>query len=152
MNILKVLTPKRIIGNLGEREAARLLRKKGYRILEKNYTAIGGEIDIIAKKKGVTAFVEVKARNVKHLGYKEARPGSSVTPDKQRKIIKTASYYIAHNPCDTRLRFDVIEVYLEDGKRSPKVKEIKHIESAFDKNSAFDAKYYYKRKKEGSVL
>ena len=152
MNILKVLTPTRIIGNLGEREAARLLRKKGYRILKKNYSALGGEIDIIATKKGVTAFVEVKTRNVKYLGYKEARPGSSVTPEKQRKIIKTASYYIAHNPLDTRLRFDVIEVYLEDGRFGPRVKEIKHIESAFDKNSAFDAKYHYKRKKEGSVL
>nr|MBE6545699.1 YraN family protein [Oscillospiraceae bacterium] len=152
MNILKVLTPRRLIGNLGEREAARLLRKKGYRILKKNYEALGGEIDIIARKRGVTAFVEVKARNVKYLGYKEARPGSSVTPEKQRKIIRTASYYNAHYPSDTRFRFDVIEVYLEDGKRRPKVREIKHIESAFDKNSAFDSKYHYKRKKEGSVL
>ena len=151
MRILDILTPKRRIGKFGEREAARFLRKRGYKILEKNYTALGSEIDIIAKKENVTAFIEVKTRNIKHLGYKEARPGSSVTPEKQRKIIKVASYYSSHHPDDTRLRLDVIEVYIEDMQR-PKVKEIKHIEGAFDKNSAFDSKYVYQRKKEGSSL
>ena len=148
MNILKILTPKRLIGNLGEREAVKLLRKKGYRILKKNYTALGAEIDVIARKNKVTAFVEVKARNIKYLGQKEARPASSVTPEKQRKIIKAASYYNSHNPSDTRLRFDVIEVYLEDNVRGVKVKEIKHLEGCFDINSAFSAKF----QKEGSSL
>ena len=152
MKILEILTPKRIIGNLGEREAARLLRRKGYKILKRNYTALGAEIDIIARKDNLTAFVEVKTRNVKYLGYKEARPASSVTPEKQRKIIKAASYYQTHNPSDTRLRLDVIEVYTEGVGRHVKVKEIKHLEGAFDKNSAYDAKYYYKQKKEESFL
>ena len=151
MRILDILTPKRLIGNFGEREAVRFLRKRGYKILERNYIALDSEIDIIAKKDNVTAFIEVKTRNIKHLGYKEARPGSSVNPEKQRKIIKAASYYVSHYPGDTRLRLDVIEVYLEDSP-IPKVKEIKHIEGAFDKNSAFDRKYAYKRQKEGSNL
>ena len=152
MRILEILTPQRKIGNLGDREAARLLRKKGYRIIKKNYTALGAEIDIIARKDNVTAFIEVKARNVKHLGYKEARPGSSVTPEKQRKIIKAANYFISHHHSDTRLRLDVIEVYLEDTDKGHRVKEIEHIEGAFDKNTAFDSKYAYQRKKEGSNL
>ena len=152
MRILDILTPKRLIGNLGEAAAVKYLRKKGYKILKRNYTALGAEIDIIASKGDVTAFIEVKTRNLKHLGYKEARPGSSVTPEKQRKIIKAASYYSASQGLTTRLRLDVIEVYTEDGGRLGKVKEIKHIEGAFDKNSAFDRKYYYQRKKEGSVL
>ena len=152
MKILEVLTPKRIIGNLGERAAARLLRRKGYRILDRNYTALGLEIDIIARKKNVTAFVEVKTRNVKYLGYKEARPASSVTPEKQRKIIKAASYYLSHHPQDTRIRLDVIEVYTENIGRRVKVKEIKHLEGAFDKNTAFNQQYTYKRRKEGSNL
>ena len=152
MNILKILTPKRIVGNFGEKEAARFLRRSGYRILEQNYTAKESEIDIIARKKGVTAFVEVKTRNIKNLGGKEARPASSVTPEKQRKIIKAASRYNGRNPSDTRLRFDVIEVYIEDGERGTKVKEIKHLEGAFDLNSAFDKNYQFIRKKEGSNL
>ena len=152
MKILELLTPKRIIGNLGEREAVRFLRKKGYKILEKNYVAGGAEIDIIAQKDNVTAFIEVKTRNVKNLGYKEARPGSSVTPEKQRKIIKTAGFYNSRNPQKTRLRLDVIEVYVEGSGKKVKVKEIKHIEGAFDKNTAFDKSYAYILKKEGSNL
>ena len=151
MKILEILTPKRLIGNFGEREAARLLRKSGYKIIKKNYTALGAEIDIIARKDNVTTFIEVKTRSIKNLGYKEARPASSVTPEKQRKIIKAAKYYISHNPTDTRLRLDVIEVYLEDSIRL-KVKEIKHIENAFDLNSAYDKKYQYIRHKERSNL
>ena len=152
MNILKILTPQREIGNFGEKAAARLLRRKGYKILERNYTACGAEIDIIARRKNVTAFVEVKTRNTKHLGQEIARPASSVTPEKQRKIIKVASYYNSHNRPDTRLRFDVIEVYTEGENIRPKINEIKHIEGAFDLNSAFDQKYQYIRKKEGSNL
>ena len=152
MRILEILTPKRIIGNLGERAAVKYLRKNGYKILKRNYTALGYEIDIIARRENITAFVEVKARDIKHLGHKETRPGSSVTPEKQRKIIKAASYYSSHHPSDTRLRLDVIEVYLEECGRGKRVKEIKHIEGAFNKNTAFDVKYAYQRKKEGSNL
>lgn len=152
MRILKIFTPKRLIGNFGEREAAKYLRRQGYRIIKKNYTALGAEIDIIARKKNVTAFVEVKTRNVKYLGYKEARPASSVTPEKQRKIIKAASYFNIHHPADTRLRLDIIEVYIEDNNGRIRTKEIKHIENAFDKSTAFDSKYAYIRKKEGSNL
>ena len=152
MKILEILTPKRLIGNMGERAAARFLFRKGYRILKRNYIASGAEIDIIARKGDVTAFIEVKTRNIKHLSYKEARPASSVNGEKQRRIIKAASYYASHNPSDTRLRLDVIEVYTEDSGLGLKIKEIKHIEGAFDKSTAFDGKYYYKRKKEGSNL
>jgi len=152
MKILKVLTPKRLIGNLGERAAAKMLRRSGYRIIKKNYSALEGEIDIIARKDNVTAFIEVKTRNVKHLGYREARPASSVNGEKQRKIIRTANYYLSHNPTDTRLRFDIIEVYLEDGEGHGRISEIKHIENAFDLNSAYDKKYHYMRNMEGSNL
>ena len=152
MNILKILTPQRQIGNFGEKEAVKYLRKRGYRILEKNYTIDGAEIDIIARRKGITVFIEVKTRNVKHLGYYEARPASSVTPEKQRKIIRAANHYITRHPTDDRLRLDIIEVYICDTDKKIKTKEIKHIEAAFSKDTAYDSKYYYQRKKEGSNL
>ena len=137
MNILKVFTEKRKIGNLGERAAVRYLRRRGYRVIKRNYTAVGAEIDIIASKDGVTAFVEVKARNVKYLGGYEARPASAVTPEKQRKIIRTASYFLSRYDEKTRVRFDVIEVYLEDSWHGAKIKEIKHLVDAFNKNTAY---------------
>ena len=137
MNILKITTKNRKIGNLGERAALWFLIKKGYFILKRNYTAADAEIDIIARKRGVIAFVEVKARNIKHLGKSEARPASAVTPEKQRKIIRTAGCYLVRHKADERVRFDIIEVYLEDARRGVKLKEIKHIENAFDKNTAY---------------
>ena len=152
MKILKVKTRNREIGNFGERRAVWHLIKKGYRILKTNYEANGAEIDIIARKKNITAFVEVKARNVKHAGHMEARPASAVNPEKQRKIIKLSGYYRRTHPFDGRMRYDIIGVYLEDGKKRPKVKEIKHLEAAFNLDTAYDKSYYYKRKKEGSVL
>ena len=151
MNILKVLTPNRKIGNFGERRALWHLIKKGYRILETNYEARGAEIDIIARKKNITAFIEVKTRNIKNVGFMETRPASAVTPEKQRKIIKVSTHYRNVHPFDGRMRYDIIEVYLKDEKRL-KVKEIKHLEAAFNLDTAYDKGYHYKRKKEGSVL
>ena len=139
MKILEIFTKNRIIGNLGEREAVRHLRRSGYRILEKNYVALGYEIDVIARKKNVTAFIEVKARNVKHLGHYEARPASAVTPEKQRKIIAAAKYYSKVKNLDTRMRFDIVEVYLEDEDKGVKIRETKHLENAFDWNTAYSA-------------
>lgn len=153
MKILKILTEKRKIGDFGEKAAAKYLRKNRYRILEKNYVSGNAEIDIIACTKEVTAFVEVKTRNIKSLGTKQDRPASAVTPEKQRKIINAASHYINRHKPNTRLSLDIIEVYIEDdSKRGVKVSEIKHIKSAFNLNTAFDSKYAYKRSKEGSNL
>lgn len=152
MNILKILTPERRTGNIGERGAVRFLKRKGYKILETNYVTGGAEIDIIASKDATTAFIEVKARNIKTLERTNDRPASAVTPEKQRKIIKAANAYSRSHPSDTRLRLDVIEVYLEDTPFGARIKEIKHLEGAFNYNSAFDKAYFYKRKKEGSNL
>ena len=94
MNILKVLTEKRKTGNIGEDAAAKFLRKHGYRILERNYAELGAEIDIIAKNREYYVFVEVKTRTLGHQSPKEPRPASSVTPEKQGKIITVAKWYL----------------------------------------------------------
>ena len=86
MNILKILTVKREIGNIGELAAVKFLRKNGYKILERNYVAAGYEIDIIAENRDYTVFTEVKTRTLGAQSPKEARPASSVTPEKQRKL------------------------------------------------------------------
>ena len=130
MEILKVKTEKRKIGNLGEKIAAKFLKKSGYKILERNFVADGNEIDIIASKGELIAFVEVKSRSFKE--NVQLSPAAAVTPEKQRKIIKTAKYYAAYNAREKILRLDVIEVII-DGKRA---KEINHIENAFNYNTS----------------
>lgn len=136
MKILEILTEKRKLGNVGERAAARYLKRHGYKILKRNYVAVGFEIDIIAENKTTLAFVEVKSRSDSSLGNSEARPASSVTPDKQRKIITAAKFYIGARKLDKHVSLDVIEVYLTDSRRGKKVREIRHLENTFNKNTA----------------
>ncbi len=132
MKILEILTDKRKTGNIGERCAAAYLRRHGYKILERNYVAGGHEIDIIAEKNGLVAFVEVKARTLGHENPREPRPASAVTAEKQAKIISAAAYYKNAAAKDKRARFDIIEVYLKDTKFGKIPKEIKHLTDAFD--------------------
>ena len=139
MKILEILTPKRKIGNIGEALAANHLRKSGYKIIKKNYVALGNEIDIIAENKSTVAFVEVKTRTVVHVGKIELRPASSVTREKQRKIISTAKYFLGSKNNQKRVSLDIIEVYLNEDKS---LNKIMHIENAFNANTAYEK---YKR-------
>ena len=133
MNILKVLTEKRKNGNIGEDAAAIFLHKHGYRILERNYAELGAEIDIIAKNREYYVFVEVKTRTLELQSPKEPRPASSVTPEKQRKKITVAKWYLGTVPKGRKIRFDVIEVYLNEEKE---VQKIMHLENAFNYNTS----------------
>ncbi len=139
MNILKVLTPRRIVGNFGERAAAKHLKKNGYKILKMNYTAVDNEIDIIAENRAYTVFIEVKTRSENYDKTKEPRPACAVTAKKQRGIIDAARYYIARNKNEKRIRFDIIEVIV-DGASKSKVLELKHLENAFNYNTAYGRK------------
>lgn len=143
MKILDVKTEERIIGDIGEGFAVRFLKKNRYKILEKNYVQSDTEIDIIAENREYIVFVEVKARTAGKENPCEPRPASSVTPDKQKKIINCAKYYLATYPKNKKVRFDVIEVLLEEyytpyTKR--KLKTLNHLEAAFNYNTAYSRK------------
>ena len=112
-----------ITGSFGEDITAKFLVKKKYKILEKNYSTKLGEIDIIAVNKSNIIFVEVKTRGKNSLSY----PSEAVTKSKQKKIIKTASLYLMHNPSKLQPRFDVSEVYISEDKSY----KINYIENAF---------------------
>ena len=135
MKILEVLTEKRKIGNIGEKAAAKALKKSGFKILEKNFVALGYEIDIIAKNKEFLVFCEVKTRTIGHESLNETRPASSVTPKKQQKIISLAKYYYSRKKLGRKIRFDIIEVFVSEKK---KVERINYLESAFNYNTAFN--------------
>ena len=83
-------------GKAGEDLAVRYLKKKGYKVLEQNYTCPVGEIDIIARDKKTIVFVEVKTR--RSMSYGSAR--LAITPHKQRKISMTALYYLKCQSAD----------------------------------------------------
>lgn len=96
-------------GELGEKFAAEQLSRDGYDILERNYHTRYGEIDIIAQKGGILAFVEVKTRAKDFL----ARPCEAVNFSKQKKLITSAKIYLAERGTDKQPRFDVFEVITE---------------------------------------
>ena len=103
---------------LGERGGAlawNFLRKRGYSLLEKNYRTRFGEIDVIARKEGVTVFVEVKTRRDTSFG----RPEEAVGPRKQAKMIQCAQAFLQAKGLEDRpARFDVLSL-LWDGKNEP---------------------------------
>lgn len=122
------------IGDMGESYAADYLTKHRYKIKERNYRKRYGEIDIIAEKNGIIAFVEVKTRHSNTL----AQPFEAVDRRKQEKIIKTAINYIYENKLDCNCRFDICEVFVD--KDSLKLQKINYYENAFMMES--DYGYY----------
>ncbi|MBP1560816.1 MAG: YraN family protein [Oscillospiraceae bacterium] len=115
---------KKELGYFGEKVTAYYLEKKGYKILRRNFCVKGGEIDIIAEKDGIIAFVEVKTRAPDPLvnGFE------AVTAAKKRLIVKTSEAYSYRFPHDLQPRFDVVCVTVSDKK----VVGFQYIENAFD--------------------
>lgn len=108
-------------GKIGENIALKYLISKGGTIIEKNYRTKIGEIDLITKLNGELVFVEVKCRSNINYGY----PAESVNYKKRIKITNVAKYYMLENKLqDISIRFDVIEIYLND-------KKVNHIMNAF---------------------
>ena len=113
---------KRRFGIIGEKIAQGFLLNKGYKILETNFYTQRGEIDIIATKNNYIIFVEVKTRT----SFKFGTPAMAVNSNKRKHIKNVAKIYLHLKKlykCD--IRFDVIEVFIKDGKC-----EINHIEGA----------------------
>ena len=128
MNILKVLTDKRVKGNIAEAAVCKYLKKRRYKILYRNYVADGHEIDIIAEEKEHICFVEVKSRAEGAKNPYDMLPKEAVDIKKQESIIKAARVYAASVGGRKKFRFDVAEVYLN---LSNKADKINYIENAF---------------------
>jgi len=127
-----MITKKREIGNFGETAAVRYLKRKHYKILERNHTAGKLELDIIAKKRREIVFIEVKTRSVLSLNsaMPYGRAADAVDLDKRRNTVNAAYAYMRKNPSKLNMRVDVIEVYLDKNSEKPKVLTINHFENA----------------------
>jgi putative endonuclease len=104
----KTPSPERVAafrtGISAESRAAAYLMAKGYRILAKRYRTPHGEIDIVARRRDLIAFVEVKARN----SLDEA--AFAVTPRQQQRIINAAQAWLMAHPehAEFEMRFDAM--------------------------------------------
>lgn len=113
-------------GKEGEKAALKFLKKRGYRIIEKNYRNKSGEIDIIAEQDHMLVFVEVKSRADGEYG----EPLEAVTPYKQRNIGQVARGFLAQHRIENRdCRFDVIGI--KGTPNEPKTWSIELVQDAF---------------------
>jgi putative endonuclease len=114
---------RQALGRRGERDAERYLKRRGYRILARNFRAAGAEIDLVAAEGGTLVFVEVKARR----GLSTGTPQEAVDDRKQRRIRRAAEIYVARARAhDCPVRFDVVAIRM-DGERA----QIELLKDAF---------------------
>jgi putative endonuclease len=118
------LTPDELCKK-GEALAGKILKKKGYKILKRNYVSKYGKIDIVAYDNGIICFVEVKTRQSENYGP----PELAVTKEKRKRIVRTALNYLTINNIeDTDCRFDVVSILYKEDVNKP---DIELLESAF---------------------
>jgi putative endonuclease len=113
----------RMLGEKGERAAARHLRRRGMRIVTRGYHTPWGEIDLVARDGDYLVFVEVKTR-------RRGVPAEAVTQEKQRRLTLAALHFLRrHDLLEQRCRFDVVAIVWPDDSRPP---QVEHIRDAFE--------------------
>ena len=125
--LAKIASPARVAafrtGLSAESRAAAWLMAKGYRILAKRFRTPHGEIDLVARRRNLIAFVEVKARpRLDDAAY-------AVTPRQQARIIAAAQGWLMARPehAEFELRFDAVLI-------APRCLP-RHLLAAFDASS-----------------
>lgn len=118
-----------LLGRRAEKSAERLLKRSGYRMLERNYQCRYGEIDLIAKDAQSLVFVEVRYRKNRSFGG----AAISITRQKRLRITRTARHYLQCHPefADDPARFDVITIE-GDG-----TDQIEWFQNAFEAESLY---------------
>ena len=121
---MKVEYAKQILGKEGEKIAEQYLKKKGYKLVARNYRCPVGEIDLIALDRRVIVFVEVKTRT----GHGFGTPLEAVEFRKQRKMIQAAEYFLSAKKLHEReARFDVVGISWLQVEPL-----VEHIQNAFE--------------------
>ena len=111
-------------GREAETLAARVLESRGLRVIARNFSVRGGEIDLICRDGKTLVFVEVRLRSRSDFGG----AGASITATKRRRIVLAARHYLAgQKECDCR--FDAV---LLDGLGENQLEWIKNAFAADD--------------------
>jgi putative endonuclease len=110
------------VARFGEDIATNYLKKKGYKIIERNFRKGYGEIDIVSIYGNILVFVEVKTRTTGLYGGAI----EAISYGKMQKLIRTCEYYkVLHQKLPDSMRIDAILIDLENGE----AKNIQHIEN-----------------------
>ncbi|MCP4320955.1 MAG: YraN family protein [Psychromonas sp.] len=113
MKLPRLLQPSNSKGVIAEKKALTYLLEQGLTLLHQNYYCRFGEIDLIMFDQDTLIFIEVRYRKNGNFGGALA----SINQTKQRKIIKTATHYLAQLTSEPYCRFDAIA--LDDSDNMP---------------------------------
>lgn len=118
------------LGLWGEELATSYLADRGYKIVAKNYSWKGGEVDIIAEIGGVIVFVEVKTSD--GLKGEEFSPESRIDSKKERKIIKTANLFLDYHfpEIDREWQVDIVSIVLIREQKKALIRHFKNVSLA----------------------
>ena len=127
-----MFSAKRQLGNVGEDIACQFLASKGFTILERNHLRSWGEIDIIAEKKGIVRFIEVKAVTRENLPdvtreNDDYRPEEQVHPAKLKKIARTAEMYMNGKGDNRDYQIDVVGVFIDPKRRKARCRLFEQV-------------------------
>jgi putative endonuclease len=111
------------LGRRGEDLAARYLQSLGYKIIQRNFVAPLGEIDIIARDGNTLVFAEVKTRM-----QDEPTPEDQVNRHKQHQLTRVGKFYLGRYTSPPPARFDVVAIVWPDNAKPI----IRHIQHAFE--------------------
>lgn len=119
-------------GRIGEGIVARHLMKNGYKIADRNYSRKWGEIDIIARKKGVLHFIEVKstAMSFRDRERYSLRPEEKVDRRKLTRLARAVQTYASERAMSLeheRWQCDVCVVYLDHEAKKSAIEYIENI-------------------------
>jgi putative endonuclease len=127
-------TEKRKLGDTGENIACDYLARHGFEVIERNYLRKWGEIDIIARKKGIMRFIEVKSVSCRTLPgdvihvTSDYRPEDNVHPQKLRRLARAIQTYILEKRLDHMdWQLDLITVKIHMESRKARVEMLENI-------------------------
>jgi len=113
------------LGREAEEVAARYLQSRGWAIVGTNVRSGRREVDIVASKDGVLAFIEVKCRRGRRYGH----PLEAITAAKRKEIARVAGAWLAEHrlPRGTTVRFDAVSVVWPPGEEP----QVHHLQDAW---------------------
>lgn len=128
---------RRSLGRLGEKIASFYFQKKGYKILDKNYSSSfvsgpqRGEIDLIVRKRDKISFVEVKTL-ISRGPTPVFSPEQKVNRHKEQKIIRTAQEWLAENKIsqESKWQVDILAIQINPETKKAKIRHFENIASA----------------------
>ncbi|GMQ95271.1 MAG: YraN family protein [Patescibacteria group bacterium] len=124
-------TNKQKVGKIGEDIACKFLVKRGFEVVGRNYWKKWGEIDIIARKRGTTHFVEVKTvscENLQNVSHDSYRPEENIHPRKLKRLSRTIQTYLLEKNIaeDADWQFNAVVVFLD---RRAKIARMRFLEN-----------------------